>query len=176
MSPDQLLELARFPAFPETARTLIRVAGVDAAAKLIARWPGQEPEIPTRRSIESGRSRLVFDLLVDLIGDAAAWQIVDQLGGGKMQIPNCKAVIYQHVQEIIRAKFDEMTTKGGWSYTAAVFQLGVEFNLARRSVERILKRPGTGIAVEAPRAKKQRLGSDRSSAKARFEEQQGSLF
>ncbi|UCV13795.1 hypothetical protein [Quatrionicoccus australiensis] len=175
MTPDQLSELSRFPAFPETARTLVRVAGYEAAAKLIARWPGQEPPVPSRRSIESGRARQVFDRLVDVIGEVAAWLIVDEFGGSELQIPNCKAVVYQHAQEIIRIKFDEMTTKGGWSYPAAVFELGIEFNLARRSVERILKRPGTGISVEAPRPRKQRIGSDRS-ARAKFEEQQGSLF
>lgn len=175
MTPDQLLELSRFPAFPETARTLMRVAGHEAAAKLITCWPGQAPDVPTRRSIESGRCRLIFDLMVDLIGNTAAWQIVDELGGDLVRIPNCKAVSYQHVQEIIRAKFDEMTTTGGMSYPTAVFQLGIEFNLSRRSVERILKRPGTGIAVDVPRPKNQKIANQRS-AKAKFDEQQGSLF
>lgn len=175
MTPDQLSELYRFPAFPETARTLIRVAGYEAAAKLIAHWPGQEPPIPSRRSIESGRARQVFDRLVDVIGEACAWKLVDFCGGAELQIPNCKAVIYQHAQEIIRAKFDQMTTAGGWSYPAAVFELGIEFNLARRSVERILKRPGTGIAVEAPRMKKQKSLAGRR-LKAMVEDQQGRLF
>lgn len=174
MTPELLLELSRFPAFPETAKTLIRLVGAEAAAKLISRWPGQEPEVPTRRSIESGRARQVFDRLVDLIGEAAAWVIVDELNGGELQIPNCKLVIRQHGQEVIRVRYDEMTTSGGMSHRDSVFELGIEFNIAARSIERILNSPGTGVAVDAPRPKK-RICSVRS-AKAKFDEQQGSLF
>lgn len=175
MTSDQLRELSRFPAFPDTARTLMRVAGDEAAAKLISYWPGQEPELPTRRSIESGRSRQVFGRLVDLIGEEASWKIIDAMGGGDLQIPNCKLVIRQRTQEVIRRRYDEMTTSGGMSHRDAVFNLGIDFNTAARSVERILKQFGTGVDVDLPRAKKQKAVG-KTSAKAKFEEQQGSLF
>ena len=148
MTPGLLAELSRYPAFPETARVLVLVAGMDAAAKLIAKWPGQEPSIPSVvGGGKTGHSQYLWARLVEVVGHQAAANIVNHFRGGELQIPNCKAVIYQRAQEMIREKFDQMTGPGGVSYREAVFELGIEFCLARKSVERILKRPGVGVDV-----------------------------
>lgn len=150
MTPEVLSELARYPAFPEGVRIMISIIGIDAAACLIAKYPGQVMEIPTLRSIESGRQTTVFQRLSDDVGLEAARKIVLHWGGDEFPIPSCKTVIYQRLQEIIRAQFDTKTTTGGMTAKGAIFELGVEHNISARAINRILKRPGTGIQPQTP--------------------------
>jgi len=149
LTPELLATISRYDSFPATASDLIEIVGLESAAKLIGAWPGQEADIPTRHSITTGRGRFMFDKLTSVIGEDAAWKIVDELCGCTLQIPNCKAVRYAYTQDVIRTKYDEMTSVGGMSSPVAVFELGIEFNLARRSIERILKRDSGAVHADA---------------------------
>lgn len=149
LTPELLATLSRYDSFPATARELIAIVGLEPAAKLIGAWPGQEADLPTRHSITAGRGRFMFDKLALVIGEDSAWKIVDELCGCALQIPNCKAVRYAYTQDVIRTKYDEMTSVSGMSSPVAVFELGIEFNLARRSIERILKRDSGSVHAEA---------------------------
>lgn len=179
MTPKFLSELSQYPAFPETARTLIAVAGIDAAAALIAKWPGQEPSLPCRvGGSGTPQSQYLWARLVDVVGHVSAAKIVEHFCGGRLQIPNCKAVISQFANETIRAKFDQMTAHGGMSSREAVFELGVEYCLAQKTVERIIKRPN--FSVPNPlhtQAEQKACGRSRRSKKsADINDAQGSLF
>lgn len=174
MTPKLLDELSRYPAFPDTARKLIAVAGIDAAAALIAKWPGQEPSIPSQvGGSKSTRSQYLWSRLVDVIGYPAAAKIVEHFRGADLQIPNCKAVISQYANETIRAKFDQMTARGAMSSRDAVFELGIEYCLARKTIERIIKRPSFGVTNPLHALTEQK---SRSRSSATLNDAQGSLF
>lgn len=173
MTPQMLEELQRYPLFPASASTLIRVAGIAAAAALIDKWPGQEVPMPV--SINSGNpyGRRLAQRLVDIVGRNAAVALIQYFSGGEMLVPNLKIVLHQRAQQIIRVRFDEMTGVGGLSAREAAFELGLEFNMSNKVIERIVNRPGLEL-IPAP--------VDASKTKARrahrpaVPDSQGTLF
>lgn len=140
MTPDRLVELSRLPLFPRTAAELMRVAGTDAAAALIAAWPGQEFPVPLLGGRKSPLGMRRFDQLAEIVGEAAARAIVKHWGGLKLSIPNLKEVLWQWRQQQIRAEYDRLTA-GGYSHPEAVFELGIAHGVTGRAVELVLKRP-----------------------------------
>lgn len=141
MTPHLLDDLSRLPLFPRTAAELIRIAGREAAAKLIAAWPGQEFPVPLhgRRRNERGERR--FDQLAEIVGEPAAQAIVRHWGGQKLTIPNCKEVLWSWRQDRIRETYDRLTGAEGYSHPEAVFEIGISHGITGRCVELVLKRP-----------------------------------
>lgn len=159
MTPDLLAELARYPAFPPSAATLIGVGGIEAAAKLIAAWPGQDVPMPVYPGGVGDAGKRLWRRLVNLIGEDAAEKLVLHFAGDDMHVPNLKIVLQQRTAEQIRAEFDRMVAGGAMSGREAVFELGARYHLSRRAVEAILKKPSINVAPQpveqiAGRAKK----------------------
>lgn len=141
MTPDLLTELSRYQKFPKTAAELIRVAGLEAASRLISAWGGQEWPVPMRIGGANPAGVRRYTQLTRLVGEPAAQRIVNWWGGSKLMIPNLKEIKHVRTQRLIRAEYDYLVTKGGLSSPEAVFDLGVKFGLAGRSIENIIKRP-----------------------------------
>lgn len=146
MTPELLLELSRYPLFPKTAADLIRVAGLDGAARIISAWGGQEWPVPTRVGGGSAKGRARYAHLCEIVGEPAAQRVVAWCGGGMLMVPNLKEVKHSRAQQLIRAEYDTLTLAKGYSSPEAVFELGIKFGLAGRTVERIIKRPESELA------------------------------
>ncbi len=141
MTPELLLELSRYPLFPRTAADLIRIAGLDAAAALIMAWSGQEWPVPVCVGGGTAQGRRRYAQLSEIAGENAAKRIVAQYGGGMLIVPNLKEVRHQRDQDLIRAEFDRLTMRNGYSSRDAVFELGIKYGYAGRTIEKIIKRP-----------------------------------
>jgi len=140
MTPELLLELSRLPLFPRTAADLIRVAGLEAAAQLIAAWPGQEFPVPIRVGGGSRHGQRRWEQLVEIVGEAPAKRVVAWCPGAKLCIPNCKEVLWAHAQDKIRAEYDVLIAHG-YSSPEAVFELGIKYRVTGTTVENVVKRP-----------------------------------
>jgi len=145
VSPELLLELSRYPLFPRTAADLIRVAGLEGAARLISAWPGQEWAVPVRVGGATAKGRAKYAYLCEVVGEPAAQRIVAWCGGGTLLVPNLKEVKHSRAQQLLRGEYDTLLIKG-YSSPEAVFELGIKFDLAARTVEKIIKRPESELA------------------------------
>lgn len=145
MTPELLLDLSRYPLFPRTAADLIRVAGLEGAARIIGAWPGQEWGVPVRVGGATAKGRANYAYLCEVAGEPAAQRIVAWCGGGMLQVPNLKEVKHSRAQQLLRGEYDNLLIKG-YSSPEAVFELGIKFDLAGRTVEKIIKRPESELA------------------------------
>ena len=141
MTPELLLELSRYPLFPRTAADLIRVAGLEGAARIISAWGGQEWPVPARIGGGTAKGRQRYAHLCEIVGTPAAQRVVAWCGGGMLMVPNCKEVKHSRAQQLVRQEYDVLTLVKGYSSPEAVFELGIKFDLAGRTIEKIIKRP-----------------------------------
>jgi len=149
MTPELLAELSRLPLFPRTARELIRVAGLEAAAQLISAWPGQEWPVPARVGGSNPAGVRRWAQLVEIVGEAPAACIVRWSPGGVLCVPNLKEVMWSYTQDKIRADFDRLTITGGYSLREAVFELGIKYGCTGAAIQRALKRPDNVLGEAA---------------------------
>lgn len=148
MTPEELLDLSTLPQFPRTVRELIRIAGPEAAAKLVTAWPGRTFPVPLRtRNMLDGERR--FAQLAEVVGDGEATRIVKHWGGQPLYVPSCDIVQTQAQHDAIRAQFDVLTRVDGYSYPEAVWALCDRFDCSDRTIENALKRPDNVRTVEA---------------------------
>lgn len=149
MAPELLLELSRYPLFPKTAADLIRVAGLEGAARIITAWGGQEWPVPARVGGATAKGQRRYAHLCEIVGDAVAQRVVAWCGGGMLNVPNLKEVKHSRAQQLVRAEYDVLTLVKGYSSPEAVFELGIKFDLAGRTVEKIIKRPDSELTEVA---------------------------
>ncbi|MDR2208826.1 MAG: hypothetical protein LBE22_07650 [Azoarcus sp.] len=153
MTPADLRRLQVLTCFPATAKELIRVAGLDAAAALITAWPGQTFPVPARIGGGTAAGRINWARLVEIVGEIHAAAIVRHWRGTDLYVPSCGFVQWAHIQDDIRAAYDQLTYDG-YSHNEAVFELGIRYQIAGRSVERVLSRhdnkPRESRQVEMP--------------------------
>lgn len=139
MTPHVLQELTNYPQFPATARELIGVAGLEAAALLITAWGGQEWPVPVRAGGVNPKGVIRYERLSSIVGEIAAEQIVARWAGCKLQIPNLKEVLNCRAHDLIIADFDGLI-RLGYSSPEAVFELGIRYGVTGKTVENTLKR------------------------------------
>ena len=135
MTPAELLQLAEYPQFPRTARDLMRVAGLEAAAALIHERRGTFLRIPVR--VGGGQ----YALLQEIVGDPAAQRIVGYWGGTMLAIPNCREAMDARNKDRMRADYDRLTQREGYSSPEAINELTLKYNTNYRSVEKAMKQP-----------------------------------
>lgn len=140
MTADELQDLSLYPLFPKTAKDLILVAGLEAAAALITAWPGQDWPIPVRAGGASKQGEKRYAQLQEIVGDAAAKRIVTWGAGGTLIVPNLKVVIHQRNQERARQLYDQLI-RDGYSSREAIFEIGIKFLIAKRTMEKIVNQP-----------------------------------
>lgn len=139
MTPEFLRVLSLRSDFPNTAGILVRTLGIETSARLIAAWGGQEWPVPARKGGGTAAGARRYERMVELVGEAAACLMVNEFGSEILKVPNLKNTIWKYHREQIREEFDALTMKGGMSSPAAVFELGVKYGVAGRTVEKILK-------------------------------------
>lgn len=142
MTPEDLQEIRHLPSFPRIAEELIQVAGLEAAARLISAWPGQEYPCPKVFGRYSAKGQRRYDMLQEIVGDHAARRIVMHWGGGILDVPSCKDALWAKTHDKIRSHYDRLvSSSGGYSHREAVFELGLTYNLASRTIERVISQP-----------------------------------
>lgn len=141
MTPELLLELSRLPLFPRTAADLIRIAGLEGAARIISAWGGQEWPVPVRAGGARPQGVRRYAHLCEIVGEPVAQRVVQHWGGDMLPVPNLKEVIASRNHDLIRAEFDVLTRIRGYSSPEAVFELGLKFNYTGKTIENVLKRP-----------------------------------
>ncbi|MDR3322980.1 MAG: hypothetical protein LBS89_02115 [Zoogloeaceae bacterium] len=144
MSPETLHALRNLPVFPTSAELLIQVIGIEAAARLITAWPGQSFPVPSpalvRGVLRVGGPQ--HARLRDVVGSVAAEKIIRHWRGSDLYIPSCKEAIAARARDHYRARFDELTGRG-YSYTHAVFEIGIQFGVTGKTIEKALKEADT---------------------------------
>lgn len=135
MTPAELLELSSYPKFPRTARDLMRVAGLEAAAALIHARRGTCLRIP----IHVGGGQ--YALLQEIVGDPAAQRIVAYWSGTVLAVPNCKEAMEVRDKDRMRADFDHLTLQLGYNSTEAITELALKYGSSYRTVEKAMKKP-----------------------------------
>lgn len=140
MTPDLLLELSRLPLFPRTGADLIRIAGLEGAARIISAWGGQEWPVPVRAGGVRPQGVRRYAHLCEIVGEPAAQRVVQYWGGSRLQVPNLKEVISSRNHDLIRAEFDVLTRVRGYSSPEAVFELGLKYNYTGKTIENALKK------------------------------------
>ena len=146
MSPEFLRELSRLPLFPRTAADLCRVIGFDGAAKLITAWGGAVWDVPVRIGGGNQAGRIRYAQLAELIGDPAADRLIRYWGGSPLAIPNLKEVIWSRQQDAIRAEYDRLTLREGYSGREACFALAIEFGVTNKAIQNAIKKPSNVMA------------------------------
>jgi len=141
MTSEELQAIRHLPLFPSNAEELIQVAGLQAAARLISAWPGQEFPVPAVVGGGNPRGTRRWEQLVEVVGPGPAERILGRWRGGMLYVPSCKEALWSQTQDKIRAHYDRLTTKEGYSHPEAVFELGITYNVSGRGVERILAEP-----------------------------------
>lgn len=150
MTEKELIFLSRYPLFPTGARQLAEVFGWAAAAKIITAWPGQEFPVPKVVGGMNKAGKRRWGQLVSVVGEDVAAKIVAYCGGGPLLVPSCKEAIHQTRQEELRHRYDQLITSGT-SSTEAVFDLGIEFGMSGKTVERIVNAPTPVLNEQAQR-------------------------
>ena len=141
MTPEFLVELSKLPLFPRTARALVELVGVAPTAALIGAWGGAVWPVPVRVGGGNTAGRLRYAQLCEIAGDAAAERIVRHWGGTQLTVPNLKEVIWSYKKDRIRAEFDRLTTRDGYSGREATFELVLKYRVTARAVEKALGQP-----------------------------------
>lgn len=149
IAPELLLELSRLPLFPRTAADLIRIAGLEGAARIISAWGGASWPVPVRVGGVRPQGVRRYAHLCEIIGEPAAQRVVQYWGGSRLQVPNLKEVINSRNHDLIRAEFDVLTRLRGYSSPEAVFELALKFDVTDTTIENALKRPDN-VKVEVP--------------------------
>jgi hypothetical protein len=149
MTPETLLDLSALPQFPRTAAELVRVAGREAAARLIGAWGGRGFPVPryTRRQPQAERR---FAQLAAVVGEAAALRIVAHWGGLRLDIPNCQEALNARRHDALRAQYDHLTRVKGYSHPEAVWEIGLTHApITDRTIEKALVQPNSPSAPPA---------------------------
>lgn len=130
------------PAFPGTARELIGVAGIHAAARLICEWPGMEFPVPAIVGGGNAAGERRWAQLCEVAGADPAAQIVRHYGGNRLYIPNLKRAKEQWGRDFARHEYDRLTGRGcGYGHDDAIREIALKIKVAHRTVERWLNRP-----------------------------------
>ena len=140
MTPAFLQELSGHQKSPSSAAEIIRVAGIDAAARLISAWGGQQWPVPVRAGGSTPDGVRRYAALVNVVGEPAAQRIVEHWSGGRISVPNMKEAKYRHIGRLIRAEFDVLTTRHGRGANETIFELGIKYGLTYKGVRNALTR------------------------------------
>lgn len=150
MTPETLLDLSTLPQFPRTAADLVRIAGREAAARLIGAWGGRGFPVPlcTRRTRPS---EIRLAQLAEIVGDAAARRIVAYWGGSRLDIPNCAEALTARLHDTMRAQYDHLTRVKGYSHAEAIWEIGLMHNhCTDKTIENALRRPNNPAGPAGP--------------------------
>lgn len=112
---------------PPSAVTLIRVAGVQPALRLLRYWPAVQLVVPLRPAANPAGARR-WQALANMVGEAAMPALVAHYGGGVLDVPACRDLLIEKRNRWVRARFDALTSLYGPALSA--YAAVQEINLA----------------------------------------------
>ncbi|MDR1946453.1 MAG: DNA transposition protein [Desulfovibrio sp.] len=113
---------------PDQARELADIIGIDKTLALVTKLGGTTFPVAHRRN-KIGELR--YQLLADVVGDAAADKLTARYGGTKLYIPNCKDALRRVRNMVIVREFDARRAQGETGRDI-VFDFAVRYRLADR--------------------------------------------
>lgn len=123
MTPEQL---------PDVITDIAEVIGYDKTVKLVQRLGGIDFATP-RGSQDSQRAKL----LIDILGNEAAEQLMKRFGGARLYIPRCHAAcLWLRNHEFVAAI--EMAVASGSTQTAAIQKYAPQYGFTERWAYQIL--------------------------------------
>lgn len=126
---------------PYTAAHLLRVLGEGPALALLNTLPGVEMTIPKRADHNPAGARR-WRMLAEIVGQDGMEQLAATFGGTVLDIPVCDEARREARNRAIRAEFDRLTMREGFSKAQAVCELGlVHRPITYRQLEKIIDRP-----------------------------------
>lgn len=139
---EDFVQLAQL--MPETALTLVRCVGTEAAIALLNTWPGVEIRVPRFPDAHPSGARRWMQI-ANVIGEIAMQKLASLYGGTMLEIPLCSRARQAKRNRIICRDFDHLTGKPpegiGLSKTEAVQEIGMRYApISARQIESILNR------------------------------------
>lgn len=135
---------------------------------LVHEFGGQELRIPKTEASDT------WAALVEVVAEAATRKLAAGLGGGEpiyialcaravkadrligywggspLAIPNLKEVIWSRTQDKIRAEYDRLTLREGYSGRDACFALAIEFRVTNKAILNAINKPDNVLAEAVP--------------------------
>ena len=139
---EDFVQLAQL--MPDTALTLGRCVGTEAAIALLNTWPGVEIRVPRFPDAHPSGARRWMQI-ANVIGEIAMQKLASLYGGTMLEIPLCSRARQAKRNRIICRDFDHLTGKPqegiGLSKTEAVQEIGMRYApISARQIESILNR------------------------------------
>jgi hypothetical protein len=141
MTPEELQSLRVYADFPMAAEELIYRLGIDAAATLISRYPGQTYKAPTLADYHHPAHLSLIRELEALIGPEAAQKMRLYFGGFAHYIPSCRAARRARENEQKIREYEALIGPGGMSANQAAAELSLKYGCCDRSIERLVNSP-----------------------------------
>lgn len=145
-SPDDLQSISGL--LPYTAQVLIGCIGPEATARLLSARPGCSIQIPRHPDANAAGARRWAEL-AEIIGEHEMRLLATRWGGDIIDIPTCKAARDELRARSIRAMYDQLTMRDGYSGNQAIYEICLRFApISSRAVELIIGRTDTGTAAQ----------------------------
>jgi hypothetical protein len=146
VKPALLARLVKLPDCPDTARQLVSVCGMKAAAALITEWPGLEMPMP---SVEGGgcpAGERRWAQLVEIVGEEAARALLRRYRGDRVYIPSLSRVKANYARTYVHEEYERLVMgladgKHRYTHDQAINEIALKTGVASRSIERWLARP-----------------------------------
>lgn len=117
---------------PPGARDLVRWVGWRGAMAMVREMPGARIYSPRRGPSSSPSADARYARVAELVGERGAARLYREIIGTPFEVPTCRLAMRRARDRAMRAAFDA---------GASVEQLCADFNLSRRAVFYLLKRP-----------------------------------
>jgi hypothetical protein len=140
MTPEELQSLRVYVDFPMAAEELIYRLGIDAAATLISRYPGQTYKAPTLADYRHPAHLLRIRELEALIGPEAAQKMRLYFGGIAHYIPSCGRARWARDAEQKIREYEELI-RTGISVARAAEEVSLRHECSARNIEKIVNSP-----------------------------------
>lgn len=124
---------------PPSAKELIEIAGAEAAARLISTWPGTQ--FPVVRNPKMPRCRERMARLREIVGEPAFQRLANAYPSNKtLYVPSLEQAQRGRVSQAIKADYDRLTIREGYSHRDALFELVISYRKSSRAIEKWLSR------------------------------------
>lgn len=126
---------------PYTAQHLIAALGERAALALLNRLPGVQMTVPKHPDRNPAGARR-WAMLEEIVGASTMPILAGTWGGSVLEIPTCHEARREARDRAIRAEFDRLTMREGYSKAQAIYEIGLaHMPITSRQLEKIVDRP-----------------------------------
>lgn len=132
MDYDQLADYEAY--LPETAKSILDVIGIVDTIKLVRKYGGNPLLIPKVRHCGNA-----INYLVDVIGEASAFQLIEHFRGERIYLPRCDYALRKLRNDQFVQAVNDYVIEHKASQDQALFALCPQFGITYRSAFYIMK-------------------------------------